>query len=147
MVDKVKGDEGSDDAAEAREESMHGHVFGDGMLGGEFGDPKAPSDISTGISDAKEGHPDGPSPVALEIVEDENGGSEEEVEAGSNDEEVDAIVEQAPGVGKEDAKDQGDDTDDPSNVLFRKVDAVTRVGKVFNEEGCGDEIANTHHHP
>ena len=147
MVDEVESDEGSDDAAEAGEEGVDGHVFGDGMLGGEFGDPKAPGDIAAGIGDAEEGHADGPGPVALEVVEDEDGSGEEDIEAGANDEEVDAVVEEAPGVGKEDAEDDGDDADDPGDVFFGEVDAVAGVGEVFDEEGGGDEIADAHHHP
>lgn len=95
---------------------MNAHVFGDGVLGGEFGDPERPGDVAAGIGHAPQGHAEGPPADAVAEVEAKDATGEEDIQHRTHGEEMEAVIGEAPGIGEEQAGEDGNDAGDPGDV-------------------------------
>ncbi|MCX6848976.1 MAG: hypothetical protein NTY98_08650 [Verrucomicrobia bacterium] len=126
---------------------MPAPVLGDCLFVGELGNPERPGDIATRIGHAPQGHAKGPPEEAVPKEETQDAGGKEDVQHRTHSEEVKAVINQPPGIRKDDAGQHRHHPGDPSDIEFAQVDAVAWVREVFNEQACCGEVADAHHHP
>lgn len=147
MADHLEGDDGSDDAPDAGEEGVNGHVIGHAIGRCELGDPQGPGDIAAGGGDPVDDGPDEETGGGVGREERGNAEGEAEVEGAPQGEEVHAIEQTPPDGAHDEACEVGDDEGEEGDFAGGLGHAVPGIAEVFHPEREHGEVGETHEHP